>query len=117
MTDAASVSEPTDGLAEAAAAPSRALAGALPEHLRRVRVDVEIVLRHLRMPLSDVAALGEGAVLALDRKLGDHVEIAINGRVVARGEVIAMDDEPDRLGVVIREMTASGEAAPVRAEA
>ena len=84
----------------------------LPEHLLRVRVEVEIVLGHLRLPLSEVAALRDGAVLALDRKLGDWVDVAVNGRVVARGEVIALDDAPDRLGVVIREMTA--DPAPAR---
>lgn len=76
----------------------------LPEHLLRVRVEVEIVLGSLRLPLAEVADLRDGAVLALDRKLGDPVDVAVNGRVVARGEVIALDDAPDRLGVVIREM-------------
>ena len=84
---------------------------ALPEHLLRVRVEVEIILGHLRMPLSEVAGLREGAVLALDRKLGDWVDVAVNGRVVARGEVVALDDAPDRLGVVIREMIAEAEPA------
>ena len=84
----------------------------LPDHLLRVRVEVEIILGHLRMPLSEVAALREGAVLALDRKLGDWVDVAVNGRVVARGEVVALDDAPDRLGVVIREMIA--DPAPAR---
>lgn len=90
-------------------APAPGAAPTLPDHLLRVRVDVEIVLGHLRMPLAQVAALREGALLALDRKLGDHVEVAVNGRVVARGEVIALDDEPDRLGVVIRELVDGGE--------
>jgi len=105
------------GAAEAEATPARASAPALPEHLRRVRVEVEIVLGHLRMPLSEVAALREGAVLALERKLGDWVDVAINGRIVARGEVIALDDEPERLGVAIREMTAPSAAAPRRTHA
>ena len=100
----------------ASVAPAAAPRG-LPEHLRRVRVEVEIVLGHLRMPLSEVAALREGAVLALERKLGDWVDVAINGRIVARGEVIALDDEPERLGVAIREMTAPSAAAPRRTHA
>lgn len=98
---------------EAAAAPAPRAGSAsgaksgprvLPEHLLRVRVEVEIVLGSLRLPLAEVADLRDGAVLALDRKLGDPVDVAVNGRVVARGEVIALDDAPDRLGVVIREM-------------
>ena len=104
--------------ADAAPAPgptSDAGARGLPEHLMRVRVEVEILLGHLRMPLSQVADLREGAVLALDRKLGDLVDVAVNGRVVARGEVVAREAAPDRLGVVIRELTAA--AAPRRAGA
>lgn len=115
MNDAA-LDEPAAPIDDALAdpAPARGAPAALPEHLQRVRVEVEIVLGHLRMPLAEVAALREGAVLALDRKLGDWVDIAINGRVVARGEVIALDDEPDRLGVAIREMSTQAEPASRR---
>jgi flagellar motor switch protein FliN/FliY len=97
-------------------APARA-SRMLPDHLLGVRVDVEIVLGHLRMSLAEVAALGEGALLALDRKLGDCVDVAVNGRVVARGEVIALEGEPERLGVAIREIVAAGAPAPARRSA
>jgi flagellar motor switch protein FliN/FliY len=83
----------------------------LPEHVLRIRVDVEIILGQLRMPLAEVVGLREGAILPLDRKLGEWVDIAVNGRLVARGEVVALDDEPDRLGVVIRELTRANDGA------
>lgn len=98
---------------EAAAAPGRA-AREMPDHVLRIRVDVDVVLGTLRMPLADVVTLGQGAVIALDRKLGDLVDVAVNGRVVARGEVVALEDEPDRLGVVIRQLLRPGEPAPAR---
>jgi flagellar motor switch protein FliN/FliY len=99
--------------AEAAAATGRP-AREMPDHVLRIRVDVDVVLGTLRMPLADVVTLGQGAVIALDRKLGDLVDIAVNGRVVARGEVVALEDEPDRLGVVIRQLLRPGEPAPAR---
>lgn len=99
--------------AEAAAMTGRT-AREMPDHVLRIRVDVEVVLGTLRMPLADVVTLGQGAVIALDRKLGDLVDVAVNGRVVARGEVVALEDEPDRLGVVIRQLLRPGEPAPAR---
>lgn len=86
----------------------------MPDHVMRIRVDIDVVLGTLRMPLAEVVTLGQGAVIALDRKLGDLVDIAVNGRVVARGEVVALEDEPDRLGVVIRELVRQGDAAAAR---
>lgn len=99
----------TPGFAAAAPRPAAAV-GALPDHVLRIRVDVEIVLGQLRLPLAEVMALREGAVLPLERRLGDFVDVMVNGRLVARGEVVALEDEPDRLGVVIRELTRAGES-------
>lgn len=99
-------------IADASPGPQPGPGGAanLPDHVLRIRVDVEVVLGHLRLPLSEVMALREGAILSLDRKLGDLVDVSVNGRLVARGEVVALEDDSERLGVVIRELTRGGEA-------
>lgn len=93
---------------DAAAAPPRPRES-MPGHMMQIRVELDVVLGSLRMPLADVMALGQGSIVALDRKLGDLVDVAVNGRIVARGEVVALENEPDRLGVVIREILRAGE--------
>jgi len=46
--------------------------------------------------------LGRGAVVELDRKIGDSIDIMVNNRLVARGEVVMVDDS--RLGVTMTEI-------------
>ena len=48
--------------------------------------------------------LQRGAVVRLDRKVGEPVEIAVNGRLVARGEVVVLEDDKTRLGIALTEI-------------
>src|ERR671932_125868 len=54
------------------------------------------------MQVSQLLKLGRGAVVELDRKLGEAVDIYVNNRLVARGEVVMVDD--NRLGVTMTEI-------------
>lgn len=56
-----------------------------------VSVRLAVELGRTEMPLRDVLALGEGSVVALDRLTDELLDLTANGRVVARGEVIAQD--------------------------
>ncbi len=70
--------------------------------LSAVPVDIQVVLGGTRLPISNVLKLGRGAVVEVDRKVGDPVDIQINHRLVARGEVVIVDDT--RLGVTLTEI-------------
>ncbi|MBL0927093.1 MAG: flagellar motor switch protein FliN, partial [Phycisphaerales bacterium] len=70
-------------------------AGASPENLELlsdVHLHVKIELGRTRMLIEDVLKLAEGAVVELDKLAGDPVDIYVNGRPVARGEVLVLND-------------------------
>jgi flagellar motor switch protein FliN/FliY len=82
-----------------------------PQPMRPVRdleavydipVQVSAVLGKSVMQVSQLLKLGRGAVVELDRKLGEAIDIYVNNRLVARGEVVMVDD--DRLGVTMTEI-------------
>jgi flagellar motor switch protein FliN/FliY len=54
------------------------------------------------------AAVGQAAILELDRKVGEAIDIYVNNRLVARGEVVVVDE---RLGVTMTEIIKDGDAA------
>ena len=63
-----------------------------------VNVDITAVLGTAMMPISQILKLGRGAVVELNRGVGEDIEIHANSRLVATGEVIVVED---RLGVNI----------------
>jgi flagellar motor switch protein FliN/FliY len=66
-----------------------------------VPVQVSAVLGRSRMDVSELLRLGPGAVLELDRKVGEAIDIYVNNRLVARGEVVLVED---KLGVTMTEI-------------
>lgn len=60
--------------------------------LRDVELELKIELGRTRMPLEDMMKLKNGSVVALDKLAGDPVDIYVNGRMVARGEVLVFND-------------------------
>ena len=60
--------------------------------LRDVELDVKIELGRAHMYLEDVLKLRSGSVVALDKLAGDPVDVYVNGRLVARGEVLVLND-------------------------
>lgn len=67
-----------------------------------IPVTVSAVLGRATMQVSQLLKLGRGAVVELDRKLGDAIDIYVNNRLVARGEVVMVDE--NRLGVTMTEI-------------
>lgn len=51
------------------------------------------------MPVANLMKLGRGAVMTFDKQIGDPVDMVVNGRVIARGEVIVLEDDTSRFGV------------------
>jgi flagellar motor switch protein FliN len=66
-----------------------------------VPVKVSAVLGRSRMDVSELLKLKAGAVVELDRKVGEAIDIYVNDRLVARGEVVLVED---RLGVTMTEI-------------
>jgi flagellar motor switch protein FliN/FliY len=66
-----------------------------------VPVKVSAVLGRARMEVGDLLKLGPGTVLELDRKVGEAIDIYVNDRLVARGEVVLVED---KLGVTMTEI-------------
>ena len=66
-----------------------------------IPVRVSAVLGNASMPVNKLLRLGRGAVVELDRKVGEAIDIYVNNRLVARGEVVVVED---RLGVTMTEI-------------
>jgi flagellar motor switch protein FliN/FliY len=79
--------------------------GAVPgkdlEAIYDIPVQISAVLGRANMQVSQLLKLGRGAVVELDRKVGEAIDIYVNNRLVARGEVVVVDD---RLGVTMTEI-------------
>jgi len=66
-----------------------------------IPVQVSAVLGKSTMEVNQLLKLGRGAVVELDRKVGEAIDIYVNNRLVARGEVVVLED---RLGVTMTEI-------------
>src|SRR5687768_1008110 len=71
------------------------------EAVYEIPVQVSAVLGKATMQVNQLLKLGRGAVVELDRKVGEAIDIYVNNRLVARGEVVVVED---RLGVTMTEI-------------
>ena len=69
-----------------------------------IPVQVSAVLGRATMQVSQLLKLGRGAVVELDRKVGEAIDVYVNNRLVARGEVVIVDE---RLGITMTEIIKS----------
>jgi len=72
--------------------------------IMRIPVTVQIVLGSATMPVANLAKLGRGAVVPLDKRVGEPVDVVVNGKVVARGEVVVVDEDNSRFGIQLTEI-------------
>jgi flagellar motor switch protein FliN/FliY len=73
-----------------------------------VPVNISAVLGRAHLSVAQLLQLGQGSVLELDRKVGEAIDIYVNNRLVARGEVVVVED---RLGVTMTEIIKDGDTA------
>ena len=71
------------------------------EALLDVEVEITAVLGTAMMPVSQILKLGRGAVVELNRNVGEDIEVHANNRMVANGEVVVVED---RLGVNLTDL-------------
>ncbi len=74
------------------------------EAIYDIPVQISAVLGKTNMQVNQLLKLGRGAVVELDRKVGEAIDIYVNNRLVARGEVVVVED---RLGVTMTEIIKS----------
>jgi flagellar motor switch protein FliN/FliY len=73
-----------------------------------VPVNISAVLGRASVSVAQLLQLSQGSVLELDRKVGEAIDIYVNNRLVARGEVVIVDE---RLGVTMTEIIKDGDSA------
>jgi len=66
-----------------------------------IPVQISVVLGKATMQVSQLLKLGRGAVVELDKKIGEPIDIYVNNRLVARGEVVVVED---RIGITMTEI-------------
>jgi flagellar motor switch protein FliN/FliY len=69
-----------------------------------IPIDLQIVLGSSQMQVSSLMNLSEGATIALDRRIGEPVEVMVNGRVIGRGEITVLENDDTRFGVKLIEV-------------
>lgn len=67
-----------------------------------VALNVQIVLGQSRMPIAQLLSLSRGSVIELDKKIGEPVDVMINDRLVARGDLVKVGE--NRIGVTLTEI-------------
>lgn len=94
-------------------APAETLGGARHlESVLRIPVRLQVVLGSATMPVANLMKLGRGAIVPLDHRVGEPVEVVVNGRVIARGEVVVVDDDKSRFGVSLTEIVGPSGSQP-----
>lgn len=74
----------------------------------RIPLRLRVVLGSVSMSVGDVARLGPGALVRLDRTLGQPVDLMIGDRLICRGEIGVTADDPPRFTVRITELESGG---------
>jgi len=69
-----------------------------------IPIDVQIILGSSRMQVAGLMNLNEGAIISLDRRIGEPVDLMVNGRLIGRGEITVMEDDETRFGIRLIEV-------------
>ncbi len=69
-----------------------------------IPVTMKVVLGSATMPVAALQKLARGSIVKLDKKVGDAVDIFVNGRLIARGEVVVLDEAASRFGVTLTQV-------------
>lgn len=85
--------------------------GANSSIIMTIPVDVQIILGSTEMPVSELMALQKGSTVALNRRIGEPVDVVVNGRRIARGEITVLENDPSRFGIRLTEIIAATQSA------
>lgn len=70
----------------------------------RIPVTIQVVLGSAVMPVANLMKLRRGAAIPLDHRVGEPVDVVVNGRTIARGEVVVVEDDTSRFGISLTEI-------------
>ncbi|PWJ83670.1 flagellar motor switch protein FliN/FliY [Pseudaminobacter salicylatoxidans] len=76
-----------------------------------IPVEVQIVLGSTEMQVSELLALQQGSTVALNRRIGEPVDVVVNGRRIARGEITVLESDPSRFGIKLTEIITAAKPA------
>ena len=79
--------------------------------IMNIPVDVQIVLGSTEMPVSELMALQKGSTVALNRRIGEPVDVVVNGRKLAKGEITVLEHDPSRFGIKLTEIITAAKPA------
>ena len=71
-----------------------------------IPVTVQVVLGSTSLPVAGLMKLARGAIVSLDQRVGDPVDVVVNGTIIARGEIVVVDEASQRFGVSLLEVVA-----------
>ncbi len=110
-TEAAPTGDPTEGVDFGEVVESAVVEEAKKDidAIMDIPVTISAVLGNSEMNVSQLLRLGRGAVIELNRKVGEAIDIYVNNRLVARGEVFVMENQ--HLGVTMTEIVKSSSRA------
>jgi len=91
--------------------PAAAAAHGNSSVIMSIPVDVQIVLGSAEMPVSELMALQKGSTVALNRRIGESVDVVVNGRKIARGEITVLESDPSRFGIRLTEIITAAKPA------
>jgi flagellar motor switch protein FliN len=80
------------------------LGGRNLDSILRIPVTIQVVLGSATMPVANLMKLGRGAIVPLDHRVGEPVDVVVNGRIIARGEVVVVEDDNSRFGISLTEI-------------
>ena len=80
------------------------------DSILRIPVLIQVVLGSATMPVANLMKLGRGAVVPLDHRVGEPVDMLVNGRVIARGEIVIVEDDNSRFGIALTEVVGPSDA-------
>lgn len=95
----------------AQAATESSSGGQNTELIMNIPVDVQIVLGSAEMPVSELMALRKGSTVALNRRIGEAVDVVVNGRKIAKGEITVLESDPSRFGIKLTEIVTAAKPA------
>jgi flagellar motor switch protein FliN/FliY len=79
--------------------------------IMNIPVDLQIVLGNAEMPVSELMALRKGSTVALNRRIGEPVDVVVNGRKIAKGEITVLESDPSRFGIKLTEIATTAKPA------
>ena len=82
-----------DELKDGAAAPAKSSADVNLDLVLDIPVDVSLRVGSTSISIRDLVSLVEGSVVALDQDAGEPMDVLVNGRLIARGEIVIVDDQ------------------------